>query len=546
MVSGFYSKLALLISLILPSFGATGGTASEIIIRGLEAPAGVAIDEAGHRLFVSESSKNRVLVYNLNVNNELLGDVADFVLGQPNFTNTEAFTTISGLNNPRGIAFLSGNRLAVADYGNNRIVVYDTTAIQNGEPAVLLLGQQDFNYSIVDVSATGMRGPQSVAYLPEKDRLFVADTFNSRVLVFDNISSGAVTGRFADYVLGQTDFERTGGATTNLGVRYPSGVAVDSVSKKLFVADSENNRVLVFDAMDIYSGKQAVGVLGQTDFLSNGGDTSDRRMTRPMGLAVSPGKHLWVADSGNNRILVFKLQDSYAGEPAFDVYGQGDFMSFSGGDGEGRLALGSLSLALAADASSNTLYVPDDENNRIVVFKNIRLVTRDLQDATTGRFYEERVSVAHSDGSPKCFIAGGVLPLGIILEADNHFCVIRGTPTLLGNYNFVIQAENAFALGSYVHKKDFKLRVVYGADYVATTPTAPLPEIIKKSDVVSQPIAAPIVDGGVYPKLVPPAAAPVVLEEKPVQDDVVTKEEQISFWTAFKNLLISWLSFLRK
>ncbi len=543
MVSGFYSKLALLISLILPSYGAMPGTFSEVAIHNLEAPAGVAIDEAGHRLFVSESSKNRVLVYNLGEDNQLADENADFVLGQPNFTNTEAFTTVGGLNNPRGIAFLTANRLAVADYGNNRVVIYDTAALQNGEPAILLLGQLDFNYSTVAVSATGMRGPQSVAYLPEKDRLFVADTFNSRVLVFDNISTGAVAGRFADYVLGQTDFERTGGATTDLGVRYPSGVVVDAVSKTLFVADSENNRILVFDAKDIYSGKQARGVLGQTDFLSNGYGTSDRKMLRPMGLAVHPGKYLWVADSGNNRILVFKLQDSYAGEPAFDVYGQTDFSGFTGGNGKGELALGSLSLAPGVDTSSNVLYVPDDENNRIVAFKNIRLISRPLQMAIVGNVYEEKIEIANSDGSTKCFVIGGVLLQGLSVESEGLFCVIKGTPTVLGEYNFSIQVENAFTLGSYVHKKDFTLKVA-DASFAPATPATVVPEVVKKIEVAVKPVVTIVKE---KPVLKPAPVAPIISEKKGVlQEEAVTKAEQVSFWTAFRNLLADWLSFLRK
>jgi hypothetical protein len=44
-----------------------------------------AIDTVGHRLFVVDTSNNRVLVYNLSASNVLLDKTPDFVLGQPDF-----------------------------------------------------------------------------------------------------------------------------------------------------------------------------------------------------------------------------------------------------------------------------------------------------------------------------------------------------------------------------------------------------------------------------------------------------------------------------
>ncbi len=52
-------------------------------------------------------------------------------------------------NSPRRLAFdPSGNRLFVADYTNNRVMVFDVGSITNGENAANVLGQTTFTTSI--------------------------------------------------------------------------------------------------------------------------------------------------------------------------------------------------------------------------------------------------------------------------------------------------------------------------------------------------------------------------------------------------------------
>ncbi len=113
--------------------------------RGFYYPYSVAIDTVGHRLFIADTENNRVLVYNLDTNNNLIDRIADNVLGQPDFTSWFPATTQSGLRYPCGLAYDStNNRLFVADTSNNRVVVYDVTTITNGENAINVLGQTDF------------------------------------------------------------------------------------------------------------------------------------------------------------------------------------------------------------------------------------------------------------------------------------------------------------------------------------------------------------------------------------------------------------------
>ena len=76
--------------------------------------------------------------------------------------------------------------------------------------------------------------------------LYVADTFNNRVLAWKN-ASGFNNGAFADLVIGQQDKYSTlvlgPGTTFSHGLNAPVAVAVDQ-NGNLYVADSGNNRIL--------------------------------------------------------------------------------------------------------------------------------------------------------------------------------------------------------------------------------------------------------------------------------------------------------------
>ena len=48
-------------------------------------------------------------------------------------------------NSPRGLIYdPAGNRLFVADFSNNRVMLFDVASITNGENAVNVLGQANF------------------------------------------------------------------------------------------------------------------------------------------------------------------------------------------------------------------------------------------------------------------------------------------------------------------------------------------------------------------------------------------------------------------
>ena len=96
------------------------------------------INTTDHILFIADTDNNRVFVFNLNSDNVLIDYVPDYVLGQPDFTNSDPGTTQSALDGPTGLAYDPGsNKLFVADTNNNRIMIFgDVNSISDGEDVV--------------------------------------------------------------------------------------------------------------------------------------------------------------------------------------------------------------------------------------------------------------------------------------------------------------------------------------------------------------------------------------------------------------------------
>ena len=98
-----------------------------------------------------------------------------------------------------------GVHVVVADTDHNRVLIWNRIPTSNNAPADVVVGQQTFNTASVPgntPNAKSMRGPQGVWI--QNGRLYVADTQNNRVLIFNRIPTS--NGVAADVVLGQPDF----------------------------------------------------------------------------------------------------------------------------------------------------------------------------------------------------------------------------------------------------------------------------------------------------------------------------------------------------
>lgn len=275
-------------------------------------------------------------------------------LGQTNLTGVNASTAQAGLSEPTGVA-TDGHILAVADTNNNRVLIWHTIPTSNGALPDTVLGQANFTTLVAATTQSGMAGPQGVWI--QGTRLFVADTVNGRVLVWNNIPS--TNNQPADYVLGEPNFTTippNSSASNVPGTTAANMVAPVSVSsdgKRLFVTDLGQNRVMIWNSIPTQTNQAADVIVGQPDTVSSTGDnvtvmcasngtTTETTSTGstetvpaypPMcastldfpRAALSDGTRLFVADTGNDRVLVFNTIPTKNGANADIVLGEPNF-----------------------------------------------------------------------------------------------------------------------------------------------------------------------------------------------------------------------------
>lgn len=148
-------------------------------------------------LVVADTDNNRVLIWD-DITNISDFQAADVVIGQRNATESapnRGQATASGvsLSGPRTVDVSALRELAVADAGNNRVLVWRTIPPNADQQADFVVGQSDFAHRAAnDPGQTGQDGTALSAKTlsrPEGARfhdrnLIVNDTGNSRVLVW--------------------------------------------------------------------------------------------------------------------------------------------------------------------------------------------------------------------------------------------------------------------------------------------------------------------------------------------------------------------------
>ena len=409
---------------------------------------GVGIDTVNHRLFVGDSGNNRVLIFNLNSDNTLIDHIADYVLGQPNFTTRTAAATQSGFycaGSGFDFAYDSVNsRLFVSDSWNSRVMVFNvaTDTMANGKNADYVLGQSDFTSSAAATTQSGLYTSSGLAYDSVNSRLFVGDRNNNRVMVFNVATSTMANGMNADYELGQpaggTAFTTGSAVTTQSGLRYPGSLSYDSVNSRLFVADSNNYRIMVWDVATstMANGKDADYVLGQSDFVTKTITINQSSVHFPyVGLSYdSINTRLFVAEYYANRVKVFNVATSAIanGENASAVLGQTSFTSSTAATIQSGLY---YPAGLVYDSDNSRLFVSDDGNHRVLLFNLIKLSTT-IPSASNGVNYNQALSTSGSQGTLSFALTSGSLPPGFSLNPSAG--VISGTPTETGTFSFGI------------------------------------------------------------------------------------------------------------
>jgi len=377
---------------------------------------------ANNTLFVVDSNhiqatpvQNRVLLYtNLStmipsptveipqgtrcpvcVGNDHIGS-ASVVVGQTDFSGSNPNLTQSGFTNPSAVA-TDGKIMVVADTDSNRVLLWKSIPTTNGAPADLVLGQPDFTTLNAATSNKGMRGPQGVWI--QGTQLFVADTDNSRIMVWNTIPTSNY--QAADYVLGEPDFNTAPPVTTldltPTASNLFSPVSVTSDGQRLYVADLGHARVLIWNSIPTQTNQPANVAIGQPDLVSEvdnnaaalcktNGNDANGNPTYPASCygtlslpryALSDGTQLFIADGGNDRVVVFNSIPTKSGQNADIVIGQPDEFTdrvtdstdtFDPNSNVLRSSPAQIRTPMSLAWDGANLYVSDPYDRRVLVF----------------------------------------------------------------------------------------------------------------------------------------------------------------------------------
>jgi DNA-binding beta-propeller fold protein YncE len=288
------------------------------------APSGLAYDVQSNRLFVSDRVYDRVTVYDVTPENLQNGTDALNVLGQADFagnvSNRGGEVARNTLAAPFGLSYdTNSSLLYVADIENSRVLAYPvgTGVIEDGMNADRVIGQADFtggdcnrNDSTTDNS---LCYPRDVAVTEDGQKIYIVDDSNSRVVVHDT-SDNFENGQSAVGFIGQDSLTdnncNRGDDTTANTLCGPSGVALDETNGYLYISDDGNNRIVRYSLVDAFDGTQSANLLyGQLvvdgDYCNlDEDDPTEYTLCETEGIAINPDSgQLWVADSGNHRVL---------------------------------------------------------------------------------------------------------------------------------------------------------------------------------------------------------------------------------------------------
>lgn len=279
----------------------------------------------------------------------------------------------TSLFGPRGACLIAEEGpLWVSDTGHHRILGWAKTPQSDNTPADWVIGQPDFLHE--GRNAKGSPGPATLnvptGITACGEGLAVADAWNHRVLIWHKLPENHNVP--ADVVLGQANFSdmqanRGADAPTVDSLFWCYGVHWDGA--RLWVADSGNRRVMMWSGLPKTNGLPADLVLGQRDFTCRnenaGAEPSDFSMRWPHDVTFWRGR-LCVADAGNNRIMVWDQSPTHNGAACDHILGQNDAFLVDNNQSLYWPTQASLNMPYGMASSGDWLLVTDTANSRLI------------------------------------------------------------------------------------------------------------------------------------------------------------------------------------
>jgi sugar lactone lactonase YvrE len=295
---------------------------------------------------------------------------------------------------PLGMAVDSKGLLYVADQKVGAIFIFNT---QTHETQLIRNGVEA-HFGLINCLA-----------IDDDDRLFVSDGKMRRVMIFN--AKHGLEGQITE------------------GLVDPVGLAIDTANRFLYVVDTQQDQVIVYDA-DTLKLLRRIGTGGKNHYLTTPGDFG-----APQGVALDSDGNVYVADTLNNRVEIFDADGSF-----ISTFGKN-------GDGPGYFA---RPKGIAVDGDGH-IWVADEMTDRLQVFN------RDGQLLTY-------IGVGHGElpGQFKALI-------GVAIDKQNRVFTSEQYPGRVQMFRYVSDAEAAADKA----KHDEELQKAADRRQKSGAPTAP-------------------------------------------------------------------------
>ena len=287
---------------------------------------------------------------------------------------------------PRGI-FVANNMLFVSDTGQNRVFIWKNIPTSEFQEPDIILGQQEVEDS--GRNAGGLVTESTLHYpsgiWSDGKKLIVADAWNHRVLIWHTLPTN--NAQAADIVIGQPNFTQN---QPNLGIandptsqtlNWPYGVFSDGHS--LWIADTGNRRVLFYKNIPTRNYAKADKVIGKSNF--NTRDYENNDPIWPYSIKINDKGNLAIADTQFYRVLIWNDKNQAFHKQADSIIGQENFDD--AGQNQFRLSPEKNTLNWTYDACfyKDGILVNDTGNSRILGFHNIPKKNNENADFLIGR-----------------------------------------------------------------------------------------------------------------------------------------------------------------
>ncbi len=266
-----------------PTTGGFSGDGGQATDAELWAPKDIAFDTAGN-LYIADQLNHRIRkVDTAGVITTIAGN------GKFGFYGDGGPATASELDAPQGVSLDALGNIYIADWGNNRIRIINTSGIIN-----TFAGNGNQNFW-----GDGGQATDAELYLPTRavadiyGNVYIADNMNNRVRVVD---IAGIIKTFAGN--GYGGYSGDGAQATDAELNSPTAITIDGMGN-VYVSDFTNQSVRAVSNsgfINTIAGIDAAGYYG------DGGQASDAELKYPEGISMDGLGNLYIADWGNNRI----------------------------------------------------------------------------------------------------------------------------------------------------------------------------------------------------------------------------------------------------